>query len=390
MLLGSGFLPMFASGSSDWWLMPSDSRSFYGGLAQSSFVGNSSVSGGSAGSNGGAGRTFIMSDLSNRILQDGYVRQVVASFATTSPANGVRFKVFRPNGGNYDFISESEAITVSATGTQTYNLTTPMACQAGDIIGVWLSSVLFTQIDVKVGGISRYVAGDITGANVAFPLSVAFTMLIDARGIAPFIATTGDSIAEGHNTASHYHGVQHAGNGPAGNRNAEIAYVLRGLVSTGAALEYQNHALGSQTFAWVASTGAPSAVATSAKAIIVHCGVNDVALARTWAAVEANLNTIKALLNANQRLFIGEILPWTNGSDSQNATIRAWNSSLAAWCAANNATLILCHDAMGQTRVSTGQLDDLLTPYNQDGVHLTQAGVNAMASIWKAALESYF
>lgn len=47
-------------------------------------------------------------------------------------------------------------------------------------------------------------------------------------------------------------------------------------------------------------------------------------------------------------------------------------------------------DVFGQIRISTGQLDDLKAAYSQDGVHLTQAGVDAMAAIWKSALENYY
>jgi hypothetical protein len=84
------------------------------------------------------------------------------------------------------------------------------------------------------------------------------------------------------------------------------------------------------------------------------------------------------------------LLPWTNGSDGQAGTVRTWNANLAVWCAANGAHLIECHDPMGQVRISTGELDDMKTAYNQDGVHLSTVGVDALAQIIKTAFQAYY
>jgi lysophospholipase L1-like esterase len=84
--------------------------------------------------------------------------------------------------------------------------------------------------------------------------------------------------------------------------------------------------------------------------------------------------------------LISEILPWTAGTDANAATIRSFNGSLATWCAANGATLVLCHDTMGMIRASTGEIDDLNTAYDYDGVHLTATGVVKMAQIIKGYL----
>jgi hypothetical protein len=109
-----------------------------------------------------------------------------------------------------------------------------------------------------------------------------------------------------------------------------------------------------------------------------------------WATIQSNLNTIKATILPWQHLFVDEILPWTNGTDAQVATVRTFNANLAVWCAANGATLVPCWGAMGQLRPSTGYFDDLKAVYDQDGVHLKQPGVDQMAAIWKAELEKYY
>lgn len=98
------------------------------------------------------------------------------------------------------------------------------------------------------------------------------------------------------------------------------------------------------------------------------------------------MDTFLAALPAGTSLFVNEILPYTSGNDTQAATIRTLNANYATWCAENGATLIQCHDAMGQVRASTGELDDLATAYNHDGAHLTTAGVDKLAEIVAQAL----
>jgi lysophospholipase L1-like esterase len=194
----------------------------------------------------------------------------------------------------------------------------------------------------------------------------------------PFLAVTGDSIVS-YNTAAPF--TPYYDGGPSGDPEAQIMAFISGLTS------YENHANGGETFAWVAATGAVSAVAAGAKAILIHCGSNDISTARTWAAVEANLDTIAALLGAGQTLFIDEIIPRSGFNDTQAGTVRTWNANLATWCTANDAVLILSHDTLGQLRVSTGALDDLADDYDQgDGIHLTTAGAEVLAAAWGAAL----
>jgi hypothetical protein len=147
-------------------------------------------------------------------------------------------------------------------------------------------------------------------------------------------------------------------------------------------------ALGNTTYHWTATNGILQCIASNAPTIIVHDGVNDNNTGRTWANILADLNDIRASVSNHQDLFFDEILPWPNGTDSQNATNRAWNTNLAVWCATNNAHLISSHDLMGKLRVSTGQLDDLLLA--NDGVHPGAGGEYVLWSIWFNALEAFY
>jgi hypothetical protein len=187
----------------------------------------------------------------------------------------------------------------------------------------------------------------------------------------------------GNNTLSEFESFYD--DGPIGNPTAQIMNQIAQNV------HFENHADGSQTFAWVASTGIVSASASLAPAIFIHCGVNDVAANRTWSSIEADLDTIKAAVRSDQTLVMDEILPWTAADDTKAALIRTYNTNLAVWATANDVILILCHDTMGQIRVSTGELDDLKTAYNKgDGIHLSQAGVDTMAVFWSDVITSNF
>jgi hypothetical protein len=381
---GNVFATMADAGGLDqkvlsWIARNQATRVRYGGVDQSTFAADATLSGAAT------GRTLISGVVSERIRQAGYIRQVYVQVQNN--ADAIKFKVFRPNGSNYDFVGESELIKPVYTGKQIIALATPIACHAGDILGVYLAAVN-AQIGCKTatGANSiRYLDTDVTGSNVDFTSTVTdFSMCIDGYGIAPYLTVSGDSIAEGHHTANNWHSFYD--NGPAGLATSEIMHQLSALVS--APLEYQNHAMGGQGMDWVFSIGMVSAVTTQASIYLIHSGVNNIISGQAWSYVEACYDAALALVPAGAKLFVDEILPWTNGTDGNAATVRSWNASLAAWCITNSVTLIACHDAMGQIRGSTGQLDDLASAYDYDGVHLTQTGVNKMAAIWYAALRA--
>lgn len=325
------------------------------------------------------------------IRQDTLLRQLAVRVKTASGA-AWKFKLWRWTGATYTPVADVPFTPAESEATCVVNLATPLAVTQADIPGLYNPADNAMYVTEAVMALPpRYGSGDVT-ANYTFPATGTKALAFELRGHRPYLAVTGDSIAEGHNnggptSANSWHGPLHDTNVvrsvPGGVRSSEIAWQLRSKVGGGTLLEYQNLAMGGQNYAWVSTTGAPAAIAVQPHTLLIHCGVNDVSGGREWAWVLANLNTIKALVAASvtQRLLICEILPWTAGTDEQAATIRTWNANLAAWCANNGATLVHGHDAMAQVRASTGERDDLLAAYDQDGVHLTTAGVDAYAAI---------
>jgi hypothetical protein len=166
------------------------------------------------------------------------------------------------------------------------------------------------------------------------------------------------------------------------NLQNEIGSRIRSKVGNGTVLAYQNCALGSQGYEWVATTGIVKAVATQPAAIVIVCGINDLAaFGSTWAQISSWLDAIKTT-SGSIPLFICEIFPHTAGDDTEAGTRRTTNINLNTWCNDNGAYLVGGLDnTLGMLRESTTQNDDIFTYYDQDGVHLKTAGVDALADV---------
>lgn len=355
-----------------YWIMSGTSRVQYTGIASGGFTNDTAFVG---------PYTIIPAPaaIQQRCRQHGYIRQVKAYISAA--VGNIKFNLFRPSGSNYTFIAESELIALTGTGVAVeFNLSTPIPCQPGDVLGVYMSSSSgqVTGKTMTNGGL--YLDGDVTTTWTG-GTSTGFFPCIEGLGISPYLAVAGDSIVEGHPTWLSHYDV-----GPAGTLTDEPWYQLRQLIKSTQinGFEYQNFGMGGQTYAFCETNAVPDALATGAEVILILAGVNDINNSRTWADVLANLDAIKVLFDASTtavKLLIGEILPWTNGTDAQALTVRTWNTNIAAWCTTNSATLIPWHNTMGKVRSSTGELDDLKTAYDLDGVHLTPAGYAAMATI---------
>jgi len=316
-----------------------------------------------------AGRMFLMDGLP--IICSGELTQIKLK---NGSATTCKLSVWRSGSK----IWQSATINLTINADNTVAISETVSVQPDDLLGIWIPASAKTfQYKAFTGVTLRYATdadGSLSTVDSLSTSAAATAIFLEAIAVKPMLAVVGDSIVEGHNTASPWHAPFHTTT-QGGTITVQPGYVAAKTKGWG----YRNYALGSQTFAWVAATGAPAAFNSGATHVWIHCGVNDVATSRTWAAVETNLDTILAAKPEGVLLYISEILPSNSESDLNSATIRTWNGNLATWCSANGVTLISCHDELGQVRGSTGELDDLLTSYNYDGVHLTQSGVNKLA-----------
>lgn len=381
MLLSSrsGLLPMFGA-SGRWWGIDSATNAPHVYLRAADMVNDSQATG---------DQTLINDYGPRRVLQTGSLRTIWLHVAAVGSGTW-KFKIFRESAGTYTQIAE-RALTVTTTGVQQHTLSTAIDCNHGDVIGVYIPTGGQLGIRNVAGRTYRAVSGDITTSNAFATQTSDREPCVTAYGVNPFAVFCGDSIIEGHNFgATLWHSHLHSGYGIAGDPQCTIPYWMQQSM---AGFEYQNWSLGGQAYNWintVATSFAYSTYGLRPTAWILSAGINEIiGLMRPWADTKTDLDAIRARIAIGD-LWVCEVTPYTGGDDTVAATIRSFNTNLAAWCAENNAHLISTHDAMGQLRVSTGQYDDLATAYSSDGLHLSLAGVQKMAQLIRAALTAYY
>lgn len=366
----------FADAVTEWTAAHEDDRVITGGLDP-----YSTDTGLGTGSGGG---TFFDLALTRAIRQHGPITAVRLDFSAIGP---VRVQIWRPDGaGNLALIEETATFTPTATGEYLYVLPTPLVlAQPGDVPGIWGDAAT-----LRCKQVTTIETGWASGAPTTIDLSSVPTgyqynriLGLTFYGPPPFLGYLGDSQLCAHGAVLHRPFLD---GGPSGGVTGEPAKYIRDEVP---AITHQNFSKGSQTWAWGAATVSRVAAVTP-RAIICHFGVNDVDAARSWAAIEDDMDAVKAGLPTGCKMFVNEVLPYTGGNDTKAAAIRSLNANYATWCAANGATLIQCHDDMGQIRTSTGELDDLKTAYDYDAVHLTVPnGIGAFSTIMYDALSAH-
>lgn len=322
-------------------------------------------------------RTYIDISPKNRIRQ----HCDVTSFRFkphASPSGNWRAQIWRFNGTSYNLVGQSQAFTPSGTGIQTITLSTPIACLPGDYPAMYIPG---GSIDCSVDNDADIVYANGNPSTITSPTTYPNARLdITAYAQAPFLITMGHSIMCSHANISF---SPFRDGGALGNEAAQPASYFRAAVPN---LTFQNFAKGSSTWADAASVIAQVAAIAPRVVLFMH-GLNDVFFGRTLAQSIADMDACKAALPTGTKMFVLEVLPDSSVDDTMAAAIRSLNASYATWCASNGATLIQCHDAMGQIRASTGELDDLKTAYNYDGTHLTvPAGIAAWTAIAYQAL----
>lgn len=322
---------------------------------------------------GSGGRTFVEGLAPHAIRKSGYV-YAVSFDVKTSATEALKIKCFTTNSaGVFSLLrEESTAVQTWPTGSNYYVLPVPLKIIEGGYPGIYSVNVDLWATGSTANS-TYYKDGDVTG-NANTLSGLASELCLQFWTEAPVIAYTGDSIIAGHNTSYSFMPFLDSG-GIGGNIYGSIPYCAS--TNGESPFTYCNYGSGGKTFFWVNTTAFPYITNDAPSALWIHSGVNDVSQGFTWADILTNLTAIRAKWPVNKPLWMSEILPWTAGNDTQAATIRQYNTNLAAWALTNSCTIATLHDAFGQIRVSTGFLDDLKTSYNAgDGVHLSQAGVS--------------
>lgn len=338
-------------------------------------------------SGGSGGRTIVLGGPKYQIRQSGVITSGSYRTASLFSTSSAKLLIARKSGETWSVVSSSTMETVATADTEhTFTLASPLSCSVGDYVGVYLGgsgdgsqTVVATPDSDAISYVSNGDVSDGGDAIGSLLTDSTYNLHIAVDAKIPYLAVTGDSIVEGHNEGN-WHSYLHSGNTIGGQESAEPGGVIRSLM--GDDFRQQNHALGSTDFAWCLATGVPAAVASGAKAIWIHSGVNDQDNGRSYVDVEADLDAIRLLVPDATRLIITEILPWNGASDSSSTEIRTWNASIKAWCSANNVEWVSTYSEFGELRSSTGEYDNLKSAYDSgDGIHLSTAGVQKLAEL---------
>lgn len=323
--------------------------------------------------NGSGGTTYIYGYPPKILRKNGYAYAV--SFNVKDGATeSIKFKSLTVTAiGKYNLLDEVASPSQAWTaGSNYYVLPHQIRIVEGGFPAIYVQSVNLYAVGTTANGTYTY-SGDLEGVNNNASVS-STELCLQFYSDAPVIAYTGDSIMAGHNDTTTWQPFLDSG-GISGEISSSIPYCAS--TNGESQFAYCNYASGSQTFNWVDTVALAYITNDGCSTLWIHCGVNDVSGSRTWAAVLANLNSIRAQWPTNRKMWVSEILPWSAGSDAAALTIRQWNTNLSAWAVTNSCTIAKLHDPFGQIRISTGQLDDLATAFNQgDGVHLSTAGIS--------------
>jgi len=342
--------------------------------------------------NGVSGRTYLERNETARLRKPGSIYAVSFNVNTTGTiTNALKVKIFRKV-SQYDYISSSEFITPVA-GSNYVVLANPPYCGEGDLIGLYVPGQasgtqlsLNVQSDTSTVGVI-WLTGDSNSSNqtpVAGTNNVSLMMKVWMD--APVIAYVGDSLTAAHNLGSGWFSFLDSASSYISGQ-IEACYQYRIYTNTTfTKVSYCTYAKGGQTFDWCDTIAMNFVTNDNPKVLWLLCGGNDAGQGRNWAQTLASLNSIRAKWPQNNPFFLSEVLPNNNLTDTQAATVRQWNINIVAWASTNNVNVIAAHDSMAQTRVTTGQLDDIKASYTTDGAHWTDAGVSNYTRIVYNAL----
>lgn len=361
----------------------------------------------------GQATPFTMINPGLSIRQKTTITQIrVDCYYLGNPLADWSFRLFTYDAGNSVYVCKSKCNfrptgNIGASNTiQTFTLATPLDADIGDIPGLMLPLHHGTYPGIQPGNLTqtnyKIVAGDIdVGQTNAFASGWPWAedtqlyLHLACFGLTrPYACGLGDSMLSDGNQSVSGTPVQewvtdqgatnqyHRPGGSPGDINYSVLYRLATRLPV--QFRYQDFSKGGSTWATMAATQAARAVAVDPAAIFIHCGVNDVNAGRTWAAVAADMDTVRGLIGTSRTVYLNEILPWVNLDDTKSAALRTMNANYATYAATYGWHLVKCHDEMGQIRAGTGQLDDMIVAYRAgDALHLNAVGVDKLAEIMR-------
>ncbi len=340
-------------------------------------------------------RDFITVGQKYRIRQNGTVSRVrLCTVNKPETMTGFYIRVWRKDGSVYDLVGTSNNIIndIVAGNCTTIDLSTSITVvQEGDYYGYRIEDTGTAHTHFartsQTGATTYYVNNAVPDSNDydwTTKLSLAGAVLpIELYMTAPQAAFIGDSIIAGH--PAHYSFLETTATT---NINSTIEKQFGNLTG----YTYQNMGIGSQTTAGVSSRFTTDIINLKPKIVVIEGGVNDIAGAVAKSTFIANWTSMLDAAQASSyitTIIVLKVLPWTNGSTANMQTRDDWNASLTTLAAGYSKAIVVdASSYVGQFRAGgdAGNLWDIQTAYNQDGVHFNQAGHTQIAQAIADAL----
>lgn len=336
---------------------------------------------------GKAKRFYINKSNTGRIRANSTITQIKVYFGNITGITALYFQVWRYNGSTYTLIySENILSKASAPAINTITLATPTAVQEGDYVsigeeaGIATVSNMYQSITSTQTHATKYEDTEVPTNNYAWDSKTSLNYRIPLKiyGNAPMTVCIGDSIVSGN---------------PGSDSLIQDSLVHNKLNSFAGQLEAlnalynpQNMGYPTQTTTQILARFTADCINLKPKIAILEGGVNDInGGVITKATFLSNWTSmLDACETAGIIPVVCKILPWTNGTNTQMQTRDNWMTDLETLVATYSGALFVDFDTdMGEFRAGgdAGNLWDLQSAYDSDGVHLTLAGYTKMAEV---------
>lgn len=317
-----------------------------------------------------------------RIRQNGTITQIKGYFDfTLGGGTVVYFDVWRLiSTNNYQRIAHVD-ITSHIVGASTVTITgLSVAVQEGDFTGVsWIGDPGGTFLSVLSYASTGlyYKAASVTSGGEAWESRSAlnFTYPWKIFMQAPVAVMIGDSIMAGFPGNASFIEAAHS-NG----WTTAIPY----KVANALGWTYQNMAIGGQITLDIATRITADVVNLKPRIAFIEGGVNDANTGYTLSQIQTNYTNILTAMQSNNIIpIVILVLPWANGTNSQNQLLDQVNAWLITNVPTYGGRVVDARATVGQFRTGgdAGNLWDIQAAYNSDGVHYNASGYTAIAGV---------
>jgi lysophospholipase L1-like esterase len=354
---------------------------------------------------------FLTSADRYRIRQTGDIVRFKLYVASISRLATLKFRVWRTNGVNFDWVGDSEDFASAATAgsVNTFTPATAIAAKTGDYVSV---AVTYSGAGANAALFSSVAKNDYRYASPCSVYSVtsapstngfAWTsqtaladraVPVEVYMAAPVFVTMGDSIGSGRGSiqASFAEGRGHILPWKPGQ-------TFDDLLSASTGWSHQNMAISSETSAQILARWAADVTALYPKFVVIDAGINDLSTGVATATTITNLGSmVAAAVAAGIKPVVLSVTPFSLGVTNSTAIAGRLtiNASLAANVATWGGIYVPLDDVLGvyDPAGSAGNRDALdyaLQGSEQDGVHMGVAGYQRMTrEIFKALAPAEF